>query len=978
MVDEDLEAALARRIEGEVRFDAGSRAMYSHDASNYRQVPVGVVVPRHIEDVRATIETCRAYGVPILGRGGGTSLAGQCVNRAIVIDFSKYVHRVLEIDTARRRVRIEPGLVLDDLRAALAPHGLTYGPDPSTHTHCTLGGMLGNNSCGVHSVMAEFYGPGARTSDHVESLEVLTYDGVHLEAGATSDVELRARIAAGGRAGELYAALVQLRDRYADLIRARFAPIPRRVSGYNLDELLPEKGFHLGRALVGTESTCVTILEATLAVYPQKPERALVVLGYPTVYEAGDHIPQVRSFKPIGLEGMDKRLIEDMKKTHLHANDITMLPEGKGWLLVEFGGETLAEAEAQAHAMMEALRRDPAPPTMKLFDDPDQTKKMWEVREAGLGATAYIPGSPDTYEGWEDSAVPPDQLGSYLRKFRALLDRYGFDSTLYGHFGQGCVHCRINFNFRDEPGREQYQRFTSDAADLVVAHGGSLSGEHGDGQSRGELLHKQFGPELVQAFREFKRIWDPDDRMNPGKIVDGDTRTENLTLASYAPAPVATHFHPEQDHGDFRHAALRCVGIGNCRSEHGGVMCPSYTVTHDEKHSTRGRARMLFEMMQGEVIEDGWASEEVKDALDLCLACKGCKGDCPVHVDMATYKSEFRSHYYEHHHRPRHAYAFGWIHRWARLGSALPHLTNFMTQTPGLRRIAAAVAGLTEERPIPAFAPRSFTRAWRPRHGSGAPVILWADTFNNHFFPTTLAAAVDVLEDAGFHVIVPDAHLCCGRALYDYGMLDLAERLWEKTFRALEPYENIPIVGLEPSCVAAFREELPNLFPGDPRARRLRERTHTLSELLVAHEYDPPRVHARAVVHGHCHHKSVLSFGAERKLLDAMGLEIAEPEPGCCGLAGSFGYEADHYGISMAIGERTLLPAVRAERESTLVIADGFSCREQLQHGTGRYAYHVAEVLAAALAELDDATPRTDEPREPAASGRDPLHADPR
>jgi FAD/FMN-containing dehydrogenase/Fe-S oxidoreductase len=955
-----LERDLAARIEGEVRFDAGSRAIYAHDASNYRQPPIGVVLPRHPEDVEHTLRACRAHGVPVLSRGGGTSLAGQCVNHAVVIDFSKYLHRVLEIDPERRRVRVQPGCVLDDLRHALGQHGLTYGPDPATHNHCTLGGMLGNNSCGIHSVLAEFYGPGARTSDHVESLEILTYDGLRLRVGATSDAELDALIHAGGRVGEIYRGLAQLRDRHADQLRARFAPIPRRVSGYNLDELLPERGFHVARALVGSEATCVTILEATLTVYPDRPARALCVLGYPDVYEAGDHVAQIREFRPVGLEGLDDRLIDDMKRTGLHASDIGLLPDGKGWLLVEFGADTQPEADAQAQRMMEALRRAPNAPAMKLFDDPDEAHKVWEVRESGLGATAFIPGKPDAWPGWEDSAVPPDKVGGYLRDLRSLFQRHGLEAALYGHFGQGCIHCRIDFDLSSPEGIERYRRFTDAAAELCVSYGGSLSGEHGDGQARGELLGKQFGEELVQAFREFKRIWDPDDRMNPGKIVDGLTRSEHLSLASYHPPEIATTFHPKQDGGDFRHAAIRCVGIGNCRRSGGGTMCPSYMVTHEEKHTTRGRARILYEMLEGDVITDGWASDQVKDALDLCLSCKGCKGDCPVHVDMALYKSEFLSHYYEHHLRPRHAYAFGWIHRWALLGGYVPWLANFVTQTPGLRRLAAWLAGVALERPIPRFAQRPFTRSFACRETRGlsrAPVILWPDTFNNHFFPETLDAAVEVLEDAGYRVIVPRHHVCCGRALYDYGMLDLAKRLWRRTFRVLGDHlhQGTPIIGLEPSCVAAFREELPNLFPDDDRARRLCAQTHTLSEFLIAHDYAPPKLRAHALVHGHCHHKSVLDFAAERQLLANMGLEVELPDSGCCGLAGSFGYERAHYDISMAIGERVLLPAVRAQRDTSLVITDGFSCREQIRHGTGRTAYHVAEVLVAALYEVRQA-----------------------
>lgn len=947
----ELEADLTREITGEVRFDAGSRAIYAHDASNYRQVPIGVVIPRQAEDVEHALRICRRHGVPVLSRGGGTSLAGQCVNRAVVLDYSKYMNEVIEIDASRRRVRVQPGCVLDDLRAALGKHGLTYGPDPATHNHCTLGGMVGNNSCGIHSVMGEMYGPGARTSDHVESLEIMTYDGLRMRVGATPEDELARRIAAGGRAGEIYSAVARLRDHYAEQIRARYAPIPRRISGYNLDELLPERGFHVARALVGSEATCVTVLEATLEVYPARAERVLCVLGYRDVYEAADHVPQIRGFRPVGLEGMDQRLIDDMRATGLHAQYIGLLPDGKGWLLVEFGADSRDEAMAQARSMIETIRREPNAPSIKVFDRMEEAHKVWEIRESGLGATAFVPGQGDFWPGWEDSAVPPDRVGPYLRDLRQLMQRHGLKAALYGHFGQGCIHCRIDFQLSTPEGIATYKRFTADAADLVIRFGGSLSGEHGDGQARGDLLAKQFGPELVEAFREFKRIWDPEDRMNPGKIVDGLHRDEHLKLAAYHPPEITTAFHPAEDHGDFRHAAIRCVGIGKCRRKGGGTMCPSFMVTHEEKHTTRGRARTLFEMLQGEIIQDGWASEEVKDALDLCLACKGCKGDCPVHVDMATYKSEFLAHYYRHHLRPRHAYAFGWIHRWALLASYAPRLVNFATQTPGLRRIAAWLAGTAPHRPIPRFAERPFSRSFVARRSDRMPVVLWPDTFNNYFFPGTLEAAVQVLEDAGCRVVVPRAHVCCGRALYDYGMLGLARRLWHRTFRILEPAiaRGVPIIGLEPSCVAAFRDELTSLFPGDDRARRLSDLTHTLPGFLRGRGYEPPPLPGRALLHGHCHHKAILDFPAEHELLADMHVELETPHSGCCGLAGSFGFEPEHYEISMAIGEHVLLPAVRAERPETLVIADGFSCREQIRHGTGRTALHVAEVVALAL-----------------------------
>ncbi|HET7340144.1 MAG TPA: FAD-linked oxidase C-terminal domain-containing protein, partial [Methylomirabilota bacterium] len=703
-----LAADLRGAVRGEVRFDAGSRALYATDASNYRQVPLGVVVPRDVADVVATVATARRHGAPVLPRGGGTSLAGQCCNVAVVLDFSKRMHRLLELDVAGRRARVEPGIVLDALREAAAPHGLTFGPDPSTHSHCTLGGMLGNNSCGVHSVMTEFYGPGARTSDNLEALEVLTYDGLRLRVGATSDAEHERIVAGGGRPAEIYRRLRALRDRHADAIRRRFPTIPRRVSGYDLTALLPEHGFNVARALAGSEGTCVTILEATLTLVPTPAARSLLVLGYPSVYEAGDHVPEIRRHRPIGLEGMDDRLVDDMIRKRLHPQDVKLLPDGRGWLLVEFGGDSKADADERARALMAELARAPAPPTMKLFDDPTQEHVIWTVRESGLGATARVPGAKDTWEGWEDSSVAPERLGDYLRGLRALFERYGYACALYGHFGQGCVHTRIDFDLVTAEGIRRFRAFLDDAADLVLRHGGSLSGEHGDGQSRAELLGQMYGPELVGAFREFKAIWDPEGRMNPGKIVDPYRITENLRLGTtYAPPQWPTHFTFADDDGAFSRATLRCVGVGECRREHGGVMCPSYMVTREEKHSTRGRARLLWEMLQGDVVRGGWRDRHVREALDLCLACKGCKSDCPMNVDMATYKAEFLSHYYAGRLRPPAAYAMGLIHWWARLASLMPRAANLLTHAPLVDRVAKLCADVHPQRTIPSFAPRT-------------------------------------------------------------------------------------------------------------------------------------------------------------------------------------------------------------------------------------------------------------------------------
>jgi FAD/FMN-containing dehydrogenase/ferredoxin len=697
---EELAAALRDAIEGEVRFSAGDRALYATDGSNYRHVPIGVVIPRTIDDVVRTKAVARRFGGPILARGAGTSLAGQCTNIAVVIDFLKNLNRIFEIDEAGRRVRVQPGCVLDIMRDATEAHGLTFGPDPATHEYCTIGGMIGNNACGAHSVMAEFYGPGARMEDNVEELEVLTYDGLRMRVGPTPEHEIERIISEGGRRGETYRRLRDLRDRHGNLIRQRFPKIPRRVSGYNLPELLPERGFNLARALVGSESTCVTILEATLTLLPNSPKRSLLVLGYPSVYEAGDHVSEIRERRPVAIEGVDDVLVEYVRKKDLETEYLELLPEGKGWLVVEFGGDTQEEATGKARDAMEALRRGPRPPAMRVYEKGEEQTKVWEIRESGLGATAFVPGEPATWEGWEDSAVPPERVGEYLRDFRDLLERHQYRTALYGHFGQGCVHCRIDFDFKSAEGIERFRRFTQEAAHLVVdKYGGSLSGEHGDGQARGDLLPIMYGQEMVEVFREFKQIWDPDGLMNPGKIVDAQQRSESLRLGvHYRPPQSATHFKFPEDGGSFAAASLCCVGVGKCLRLDSGTMCPSYMVLREEKHTTRGRAHLLFEMMRGDVVRGGWADEEVKESLDLCLACKGCKGDCPVNVDVATYKAEFLSHCYERHFRPREAYAFGLIPWWARLASIAPLAANFFTHAPVIDRIAKFAAHMTQER----------------------------------------------------------------------------------------------------------------------------------------------------------------------------------------------------------------------------------------------------------------------------------------
>jgi FAD/FMN-containing dehydrogenase/Fe-S oxidoreductase len=948
---EALAAALRREVDGEVRFDGGSRALYATDGSNYRQVPIGVVIPRHRVDVMATVAVCRRFGAPVLSRGGGTSLAGQCCNVAVVMDMSKVMHGILELDPRGRRARVLPGTVLDVLRDAANAHDLTFGPDPSTHNHCTLGGMIGNNSCGVHSVIA------GRTVENVHELEVLTYDGFVMRVGPTSPDELEQIIRAGGRRGEIYGKLKDLIGRYGDLVRQRYPKIPRRVSGYNLDELLPENGFHVARALTGTEGTCVTILEATLRLVPWPRARTLLVLGYPDIYAAADHVPEVMRESPMGLEALDHRLIEDIHKKGLHERYLRYLPQGKGFLLVEFGGNDKQEADARAAEALARLENTDARPAGKIYDDLDQEKKLWKVRESGLGATARIPGSPDTWEGWEDSAVPPERMGDYLRELRRLFDAHGYDGAFYGHFGQGCLHTRINFDLQTTKGIANYHEFIEEAASLVVRFGGSLSGEHGDGQSRAELLPRMFGPELVQAFREFKAIWDPEGRMNPGKVVDPFDADENLRLGAEFRSPrPATHFKFPEDDGDFARATLRCVGVGECRREHGGVMCPSYRATREEMHSTRGRAHLLFEMMRGKEL-DGWRDEHVHEALDLCLACKGCKGDCPVNVDVATYKAEFLSHYYKGRLRPLAAYSMGLIHVWARLAALAPRLVNLFTHSPVTAGLVKRLGGIAQAREVPAFARHTFRALWRrrPERNVGQPdVMLWPDTFNNHFYPGTALAAAEVLEAAGFHVVLPEDDVCCGRPLYDFGMLDTARHRLERTLHSLGDAieRGIPIVGLEPSCVSVLRDELHGMMPDDPRAERLRGQVFLLGELLEkkATEVDWPKVGGRALVQGHCHEQSLFGTDHQRNFLGRLGLDVQVLDAGCCGMAGSFGFEeGQKYEVSMKVGEQGVLPAVRAASDETLVLADGFSCRQQIHGNTARRPLHLAEVARMAL-----------------------------
>lgn len=952
----ELETRLRAALRGEVRFDDTSRALYTTDASNYRQIPIGVIIPQDAEDVVAAVAICCSVGAPILARGGGTSLAGQTCNTAVVFDFSKFMRRLHSLDPVIRIATVEPGIVLDRVREAAEQHSLTFAPDPATHSRCTLGGMIGNNSCGTHALM------GGKTVDNIRSLEVLLYDGTRLTVGATSDEEYRAILQRGGRIAELYRGMRQIRDRYADEIRRRFPRIPRRVSGYNLDELLPENGFNIARALVGSEGTLVTVLSATLDLVHSPPCRRLVVLGFPDAFLAADTVPAILEHHPIGLEGVDQTLLEGMRLKNLAEAERKMLPDGGAYLLVEFGASSDEEADALAQSFRASAQTIPHALETRIFAGEDAAR-IWRVRESALGATVFIPGKPHQWEGWEDAAVPPAHLGEYLRSLFTLMAEYGYQSPLYGHFGQGCVHMRMNFDFETEAGVKKYRAFIDRAADLVVSFGGSLSGEHGDGQARAALLPKMFGSDLMQAFREFKQLWDPDNRMNPGKLISTETEiyqpTENLRVGpGYQSARPKTYFSFDREHGSFGEATLRCVGVGACRKTDRGSMCPSYMATREEQHSTRGRAHLLWEMLEGNLLAPDWQNEGVKEALDLCLSCKACKSECPVSVDMATYKAEFLAHYYERKPRELRQYLFGFMDRWAALAAAMPgvsqRIANLPLQIAPVASALKATLGIAPERSLPRFAPHSFQQQWHSRKGqqpANLPeALLWPDTWNNYYHPQSLTAAGNVLRQAGFAVRVPRRHVCCGRPLYDFGFLDAARNYLRRILKnfAMQIDAGTPFIFLEPSCASVLRNELLDFFPHDDRAKRLSGQTLLLSQFLTRHapHFEPARHEgSRIVLHGHCHHKSIFGMEDEVAWLRRTGAQVEVLDAGCCGMAGPFGFEKEKYEVSQTLGERILLPAVRAAASADILVTDGFSCREQIAQNTPRRAEHFAEIL---------------------------------
>ena len=957
------EVAAALRAAGLTEIDTAvrRRAEYSSDASNYRVVPQVVAFPRSADEITAALAVCRELGVPLVARGAGTSIAGNAISTGVVLDTSRHLNRVLSVDPGERTAVVEPGTVLDAITRAAAPHRLRFGPDPSTHSRCTIGGAIGNNACGSRALR---YG---RSADNVVALNVVTGSGLRFTAtrygnaaaapGAADaangqPASAASAVAAAGAEAALLADLRALAGRNLAVIRTEFGRFTRQVSGYSAEHLLPENGFDVAKFLSGTEGTLALTLGATVRLVDAPRATALAVLGYPDMPAAAEAVPGLLPHLPVALEGLDSRMV-DLFRARRGPDAVPGLPSGGGWLFAETAGETSQEAVAAARKLV----ADGACLDSAVITGP-RAAALWRIREDGAGLGGRTPAGAPAWPGWEDSAVPPASLGAYLRDLESLMAAHGVDGLLYGHFGDGCVHVRIDFPLRDRP--RVLRSFTEEAAKLAASYGGSASGEHGDGRARGELLPLMYSAGAIGLMRGVKRLFDPAGLLNPGVIVDPAPLDADLRVPVALPLRRGLGFAYPHDAGDFTAAVHRCTGVGKCRADttaSGGVMCPSYLATRDEKDSTRGRARVLQELANGSLVT-GWDAPAVAEALDLCLSCKGCSADCPAGVDMATYKAEALYQRYRRRLRPASHYSLGWLPRWAGTAARSPWLARLANASLRVAPVAALAkrgGGIDARRGLPRFAPQSFRRWFAARPGApGArkPVLLWVDTFTNAFAPQVGQAAVKVLEAAGYEVLVTGQQVCCGLTWISTGQLDAARRQLRKTLRALRPAldAGIPVVGLEPSCTAALRSDAAELLPGDKRAADLAGAVKTLAELLTATDgWSPPDLSdVTGVAQPHCHQHAVLGWTADAALLREAGASV-NAVGGCCGLAGNFGVERGHYDVSVAVAETALLPAVRNAGEHAAVLADGFSCRTQLDHLAGIPGTHLAELLAARL-----------------------------
>ncbi|MDV6013748.1 FAD-linked oxidase C-terminal domain-containing protein [Haloechinothrix sp. LS1_15] len=949
---DELVAELAAEVRGDVDFSRRRRAEYSSDASNYRRVPAGVVYPRDAEDAEAAVAVCARHGMPITTRGSGTSIAGNAVSDGIVLDLSRYLTRIIEIDPEARTATVEPGVIPDVLNGEAARYGLRFGPDPSTHGRCTIGGMIGNDACGSHSVAW------GRTSDAVVELDVLCYDGTRLRVGAARGVAAEQRCARPGREGELHTALRDLAGRYRAVLRTELGQFSRQVSGYGLHHLLEENGRDVARALVGSEGTCAIVLAATVRLVERPSEERLVIAGFTDSVAAADAVPRVLARNPLTCEGMDDRILDVLRTRRPESIPDGVLPDGMAWLLIDIDGP-----QRTADELIADLSDVSGWCGAVTVSDPATRKAVYRIREDGSGLATRSSDGTMSWPGWEDAAVPPERLGGYLRDFHRLLEEYGLFGVVYGHFGEGCLHVRLDFDLSSERGVTRFEEFLGSAAELVASYGGALSGEHGDGRARSAYLPAMYSAEALAAFAEFKAIWDPAGKLNPGVIVEPERAGQGLRMGPdhrWRELPTALALHA--DGGSIGTAVHRCIGVGKCLMSSGGVMCPSYRATRNETDSTRGRARVLQEMLLGETVRDGWQSAEVGEALDLCLACKGCKSDCPVGVDMATYKVEYLHQRYRRRLRPASHYTMGWLPLLARLASRTPRLVNAVSSSRASGPLKRA-GGIAAERELPRFADQTFLHwfARRP-YPSGTrysadperTVLLWADTFTNFFAPHIGAAAVEVLEAAGFAVLVPERSYCCGLTWMSTGQLGMARRQLRRSLGSAGPLVDagVPLVVLEPSCAALFRADATELLPTDGRARTVAGGTYTLAEFLrgyaadwLAAEDERPVVSATARIQVHCHQHAIMGAAADEEVLRAAGAEARQLDAGCCGLAGNFGFEREHYETSRLVAEQGVLPALAGCPEETTVVSDGFSCRTQLAELAGVPSAHLAELL---------------------------------
>jgi FAD/FMN-containing dehydrogenase/Fe-S oxidoreductase len=917
----------------EVRADPGTRGMYASDASLYRIPPVAVVRPRDVDEVAATLSVARDHEVPLTCRGAGTSVAGNAIGRGIVLDFSRHLGRVLEVDPEARTAVVEPGTVHAVLQRAVAPHGVRFGPDPSTHPRCTIGGMIGNNACGSRSLA---YG---RTSDNVVGLELLTAAGDQLVTGH-ADGTPYARGAA-----TVVDAVRDVVARHLATARTEFDRFGRQVSGYAVQHLLPER-FDLSQALVGSEGTLGVVTRATVRLVVDAPVRVVVVLGFRDIVAAGTAAPAVVAHGPISCEGLDSRLVGVLRDRR-GPGAVPPLPRGGAWLFVELAGDDLGEVVARARRLADDGIGDDA----LVVTDSITQARLWRIREDGAGLAGRAPSDRPAWPGWEDAAVPPERLGEYLARFDELVAGHGMTAAPFGHFGEGCMHVRLDLPLDRPDGTRTMRRFLTEAARLVGEFGGSLSGEHGDGRARSELLPHMYSADAIALFRAVKGAFDPTGLLNPGVLVDPDPVDADVRPAVRSPLPRLAMAYPH-DAGDLAQAVHRCTGVGRCRADNratGGVMCPSYAATREEKDSTRGRARVLQEVVRGEL---SFADPAVHDALDLCLSCKGCASDCPTGVDVATWKSEVLHQTYRRRLRPRSHYTLGRLPQWARLAGRTPRMANLAVRLPLLGRSLLWLAGVDRRRSVPAFARRPFRRNFASVDSSTrTPVVLFADSFTDAFSPGVAASVVRVLREAGYEPRLPrparGGPVCCGLTWITTGQLDAAKGILARTVATLaeDVRAGLLVVGIEPSCTAVLRSDVHELLPGDEDAALVARSVRTLAELLAETPgWTPPDLAGLEVVaQPHCHHHAVLGWSADADLLAATGARV-QRLAGCCGLAGNFGIEVGHYEVSVAVAEQNLLPAVDASPEA-VVLADGFSCRTQVADLRGRRAVHLAQLL---------------------------------